>query len=220
MTTITRNPFHCHGYILKGEQNKVLVVDPGSAVNLYTPKILAHHPSSVIITYTHGHVDHIAYGQALRLALEATGIAVSSYANKEDSHYFGHMGQEKFSNSLKYFRLAPYYQGAGIPSIDHFLNDGDAIPFEDFKVTLVPGHSPGCNLFISANHKIVFSGDVLFAGGGIGRTDFEDGNEPAMIDSIRKIFTTIPLVYTFFPGHGSSFTLENEQKYHHDLLKD
>lgn len=220
MTTITRNPFHCHGYIINDEQDKVLVVDPGSPANLFMPKVLALKPSSVIIVYTHGHLDHVAYGQALRDGLEATGLNVTSYAPKADSHYFGPHGQQRFQASVDYFGLQAHYQGASVPIIDHFLEEGEALPFEDFVLSLAPGHSPGSSLLTSATRQLIFSGDVLFAGGGAGRTDFEDGDGNAMAMSIRKIFKTIPLAYTLFPGHGASFVLASEQPYHQDLLKD
>ncbi len=220
MTIITRNPFHCHGYIIKGEHDKVLVVDPGSAFNLFLPKVQALNPSSVVITYTHGHLDHIAYGQALRNALEAEGIAVTSYAPQADRHYFGSAGQQTFEGSIAYFHLENHYQGASVPTIDHFLKEGDTIAFDDFTFMLTPGHSPGSSLLISASREIVFSGDVLFADGGMGRTDFEGGSPPDMLMSISNIFASVSPSFTFFPGHGASFVLESERKYHHDLLKD
>ncbi|MEM0475511.1 MAG: MBL fold metallo-hydrolase [Candidatus Norongarragalinales archaeon] len=55
------------------------------------------------------------------------------------------------------------------------------------EILRTPGHSPGSVCFWEARKKILFSGDVLFASGGRGRTDFEGGDEAQMEASLEKI---------------------------------
>jgi glyoxylase-like metal-dependent hydrolase (beta-lactamase superfamily II) len=49
---------------------------------------------------------------------------------------------------------------------------------------------------------ILFTGDTLFSGGDIGRTDFPDGNERDMMESLRRLFT-LDKNTKIYPGHGN-----------------
>jgi glyoxylase-like metal-dependent hydrolase (beta-lactamase superfamily II) len=57
----------------------------------------------------------------------------------------------------------------------------------------------------------VLGGDVLFAGG-IGRTDFPDGDYDALIASIRDKLFVLPDDTVVLPGHGSPTTVGREKR--------
>lgn len=57
----------------------------------------------------------------------------------------------------------------------------------------------------------VFVGDVLFAGG-IGRTDFSDGDHQQLIGVIRQRLWPMGDDTIFIPGHGPGSSIENERR--------
>ena len=59
---------------------------------------------------------------------------------------------------------------------------------------------------MEARRGWLFSGDVVFAEGGIGRSDLLGGSETVLKESIAKILR-LPETVEVFPGHGSSTTV-------------
>ncbi|RLE53613.1 MAG: hypothetical protein DRJ26_03145 [Candidatus Methanomethylicota archaeon] len=61
-----------------------------------------------------------------------------------------------------------------------------------------PGHTAGSMCFLLDN--ILFSGDLVFAGGGFGRTDLPSGNLQELVKSIERVLKLN--VNMLLPGHG------------------
>ena len=80
-----------------------------------------------------------------------------------------------------------------------------------FRVLLVPGHCPGSLCFYSADHEILFGGDVLFAGS-IGRTDLPGGNHKLLMRGIHEKILALPDVTAVLPGHGPPTTIGQERR--------
>lgn len=57
--------------------------------------------------------------------------------------------------------------------------------FSELKVFCVPGHTPGDIVILYEN--ILFSGDVIFHGGYIGRNDFPESNPEDQIKSLQVV---------------------------------
>ena len=97
-----------------------------------------------------------------------------------------------------------------IPEPEKFLKEGDEIREGNILLQIieVPGHSPGSLAFYSPE-GFVFSGDVVFAGGGYGRTDLPGGNEDVLMDSIRKLLR-LPGKTRILCGHGPDTTVATE----------
>lgn len=71
------------------------------------------------------------------------------------------------------------------------------------KVLRVPGHTRGAVAFLDEKHKVLFSGDTLFANDIIGRTDLPNSVPVKMDESVemlRKLIKEKNLVLC--PGHG------------------
>jgi hydroxyacylglutathione hydrolase len=96
---------------------------------------------------------------------------------------------------------------------DRYLEDGDTLELEGvrFDVSHCPGHTPGHVVIHNRDAKIVFVGDVLFAGS-IGRTDFPRGNHQQLIDSITGKLWPLGDDMTFVPGHGPTSTFGRERQ--------
>jgi len=74
----------------------------------------------------------------------------------------------------------------------------------------VPGHTPGGICLHIPEAKVVFTGDVLFAGG-IGRTDFPGGDTDLLLTGIREKLIVLPPETVVYPGHGPSSTIGEER---------
>jgi hydroxyacylglutathione hydrolase len=84
--------------------------------------------------------------------------------------------------------------------IDFYLKEGELrLGSQAFHVYQTPGHSPGSLTIYWPERKLLFTGDLIFYGG-IGRTDFPDGNSKHLMDSIERISSLD--VELLLPGHG------------------
>lgn len=96
--------------------------------------------------------------------------------------------------------------GTSIPTldVDREVGDGDTLNLggRDHQVLLTPGHSPGSVCYWEPHDATLFAGDTLFAGGGIGRFDFPDGNVAQLHESILRL-EKLP-VRVLHSGHGPS----------------
>lgn len=110
------------------------------------------------ILLTHGHIDHAGNAAELR---EWTGAPV--YAHPLDKRHldgtFPYPGLAKVTGWLEAAgRAATRYRP---PPIDVPLADGDVLPFwGGLRVVHLPGHTLGHCGFYSAQHELLFSGDL------------------------------------------------------------
>ncbi len=70
---------------------------------------------------------------------------------------------------------------------------------EVFEIYQTPGHSPGSLSIYWKARKALFTGDVIFYGG-IGRTDFAEGNSKLLLQSIERLSQLDTEL--LLPGHG------------------
>ena len=73
-----------------------------------------------------------------------------------------------------------------------------------------PGHTPGSICFYSKSDQVLFTGDTIFADGGVGRTDFSYSNPAELKTSLTKIFK-LQEETTIYPGHGRESTVGEEK---------
>jgi glyoxylase-like metal-dependent hydrolase (beta-lactamase superfamily II) len=100
------------------------------------------------------------------------------------------------------------------PPADRVVNEGDEVEGAGFRLEVrhIPGHSPGHVVFILNDHvpKVVFGGDVLFAGG-VGRWDLPGGSARNLLTGIREKLFSLPLDTRVLPGHGAETTVGAER---------
>ena len=89
--------------------------------------------------------------------------------------------------------------------------EGEKIQVGGITLTVLhtPGHAAGHLCFYSAEEKVIFTGDLLFAGA-VGRYDFEDGDVGLLKESLRRIME-LPEDTTIYSGHGPSTTVGQER---------
>jgi glyoxylase-like metal-dependent hydrolase (beta-lactamase superfamily II) len=97
------------------------------------------------------------------------------------------------------------------------VGDGDVIEAAGFALEVIhtPGHTPGSVCF--RFDESVFSGDLVFAGS-IGRYDFPNSSEEAMMASLRR-FLELPDEVQVLPGHMETTTVGRERASNPFLLQ-
>ena len=95
---------------------------------------------------------------------------------------------------------------AYLRSADHYLNDGDRLPFGDFELEVIstPGHSPGSLCFKVGNH--LFTGDTLLHG------NLGDVDVSRQLVSVLSRLLTFPENTVIYPGHGATTTVGQERR--------
>ncbi len=81
----------------------------------------------------------------------------------------------------------------------------------EWELRLCPGHCPGSLVFHLPEEKILWGGDVLFAGG-VGRWDIPGGSEEQLFHSITDQLLPLPDDTRVLPGHGEGTTIGRERK--------
>lgn len=112
------------------------------------------------ILLTHGHLDHAGN---LAWAKAWTGAPIYAHA-AEQAHIdgtFPYRGVSRWCGRLERFGRAALRTGAPA-RIDVTMADGDELPFwGGLRVVHLPGHTLGHCGFYSAQHDVLFSGDLF-----------------------------------------------------------
>jgi hydroxyacylglutathione hydrolase len=196
-------PFSENTYVvfLDGRDD-CLVIDPGMEPDRILDLLHNLKKEPAAILNTHGHGDHIAGNEAMKVAFPDAPLMIGTNEARlltdANANLTGLFGMPIVS-----------------PEADRLLNEGDRIELAgiEFDVLDVPGHSPGHVVFVwRGSPNKVFGGDVLFERG-IGRTDFPGSNGPLLLQGIRSKLFTLPPETIVYPGHGEPTTIGAERSF-------
>ena len=178
----------------KQSRRECLIIDPGDDADYIISRIRDLEVKPIGIVATHGHFDHLLAATELKLAFN-----IPFYLHKADLPIL-----KRTQPTAKYFT------GLEVdppPEVDCYLKEGHFIKVGGIKIKVMetPGHTPGSiSLYIKGK---IFVGDLLFAGGGVGRTDLQGGDAKLLDASIKKILK-LPKNTIIYPGHGEKTTTE------------
>ncbi len=189
--------------IIDSDSRGAVVIDPGDEAEYIKTILNDHHATLTEIIATHGHFDHVLGVFELQSVYNCP-----FYMNSKDEFLL-----KKLPYSVK--KYLSLHDEVFIPEITKPLQVDTSIKFFEFAVEIIetPGHTPGSISLYVKDEGILFTGDTLFAQGGVGRTDFSYSNASKLRDSIKKLFL-FPLDTVIYPGHGEKSTLEVELEYH------
>ena len=182
------------------ETLQAAVIDPGGDLEVLLAHVKRLGLTLTQIWLTHAHIDH-AGGTAELAVLLGLPIIGPHPADQfwidglpEQSRMFGFPPVEAFTPT-------------------RWLGDGDTVTVGHctLQVRHCPGHTPGHVVFHAADIGRAFVGDVLFAGS-VGRTDFPQGDQDALIASIVGRLWPMGDATVFIPGHGPESTFGRERQ--------
>lgn len=190
-------PMEVNCYILASKNNSsAIIIDPGDEESKIRQVLGRYNLTPAFIINTHGHFDHIGCDNKF-------GVPV--YIHSKDTQ----MLKDPKLNLSGLF-ASSYRVNSEIRQVE----DGKIIELDNVRLRVihVPGHTPGgiALLLEKPVNKVIFTGDTLFCQG-IGRTDFEGGDEALLIKSIRKNILSLPDDTVVYPGHGPSSTIGEEK---------
>jgi glyoxylase-like metal-dependent hydrolase (beta-lactamase superfamily II) len=93
------------------------------------------------------------------------------------------------------------------------VREGQVITAGELQLRVLecPGHCPGSVALFEPQERVVFTGDVLFAGS-IGRTDLWGGDHETLLASIRQKLLPLGDDVRVFAGHGPVTTIGRERR--------
>lgn len=186
--------------LINKETNKALIIDPGDSSDYITSILQDEKTIPVKILATHGHFDHILAAYELQLNYQITFMV-----HQKDVF----LVKEIRKRSQFYFPEAI----AIPPKINNYLKHDQIINLGKYQIQVIetPGHTPGSVSLYIKEQNILFTGDTLFANGGVGRTDFSYSSVGDLNKSLAKIYK-LPGKTIIYPGHGSFSSIEKEKK--------
>lgn len=129
-----------HGsfYVVTGSE-KAAVIDTGMDQEPILPAIRQVTDLPLELVITHGHWDHIFH---------VDEFPTFGIAKEEDE---------------------PFLQQRNDKAVPKWLVEGDIINLGEnsLQVIALPGHTPGCLLFVDVDRKVVFTGDAIGSGCGV-----------------------------------------------------
>lgn len=184
------NPYenNCNTYLIRGAIT--VLIDPGHFHHLSN---LFHQmerdgisPEGIdLIILTHSHPDHFEGVKAFMHK------SVKMTMNRDEERYLLESGKYLFAMMRQ---PIPEFR------IDFYLKEGELhLGEKTFSIYQTPGHSPGSLSIHWPEKKALFTGDLVFYGG-VGRTDFIEGNSNLLKRSIERISTLDTEL--LLPGHG------------------
>jgi hydroxyacylglutathione hydrolase len=182
--------------VYDNESRATLIIDPGDDGDYIIKKIIDLDLKPEKLIATHGHFDHILAVTELKLAFK-----IPFLMHKKDEFLL-----KRMKNSAKHFTGI---QADPAPKIDEYLAYKKHLHLNKlcFQVIETPGHTPGSIGIYSKEERFLFIGDLIFADGFIGRTDYKYGDAVVQSRSIEKILR-LPGDTLVYSGHGKDFRLE------------
>jgi hydroxyacylglutathione hydrolase len=184
-------------YLLSNTANQqAVIIDPADDGDFLNDELLRRGLTLEKIVLTHGHFDHCLGLLSLKSAWGAPVLM----------HFADQFLLEGAAASAKHWLGVA---SDPVPPADVDLASLKEINIFDhkFEVIPTPGHTPGSVCLLSRSDKILFSGDTIFAGGSVGRTDFAYSNRQKMSASLMKLKSLQQAGHygQVYPGHGESF---------------
>ncbi len=198
----TSGPVATNSFLVSDEEGHALIIDapPGSF-----PSVVAAieerglRPGALVLT--HSHWDHTA---DLNLFRERFGEEMIVYGHPDDEY--------RLSDPNSYLGFPIDIKLPEMKS-DRPLVDGNTFTLGgmEFEVIHAPGHTEGSICLYDPERRVIFVGDVLFAGS-VGRTDLQGGDHQTLIDSITNRLMPLDDDIQVLPGHGPVTTIGEERE--------
>ncbi len=186
------------------------VIDPGGEPGRIIDLLNRMDLLPELILLTHGHLDHAGGALALKGVIDEArsqmGLGKVPVVGPDERDMF-------LLQSIE--TQAAKFGITGLRNItpDRFVTEGEVIELGSlkFQVVHVPGHTPGHVAFVDPAAKLALVGDIVFRQG-VGRSDFEYGDGPALLAGIKEKLLPMGDDIAFICGHGEGSTFGAERR--------
>jgi len=180
-----------NSYLLLTESPVLIDVGTGARLKETEKRLKAHLDGKRLSTLvlSHMHFDHTGGAAAIQ---ELSGA--HAFAHPPDSKALaegdgsltcsGWLGEGQ-----RPLKISTLKDGA-------FIDCGNAT----LEVLHTPGHTAGSICLLDRETGDLFSGDTVFANGGVGRWDLPTGDHDALVDSLARLLKL--KLRGLYPGHG------------------
>lgn len=182
-------------YLLKINDSECIIIDPGDDAEYIIDTIQKENLTPKMILATHGHFDHIMAVWQLQVTYQ-----IPFFIDQKDEFLV-----KRMQASAQHF--IPGVKCSPPPHDIKFWQNQNLKKFI-FKIINTPGHTPGSVSYFFQKQKAIFVGDVVFANGMVGRTDFKYCDSKKLKSSLETIFK-LPEDIMVYPGHGEAILLSN-----------
>lgn len=188
-----------NAYLLVDEQHlTAAIIDaPQDTTDALLAIATQNHYDIPQLLLTHGHWDHLSDHAEVTALFPKARLLIHA------------LDEPKLQRPGSLLFELPY----SIPprNADAYLADGDKVHVGSITLSVLhtPGHSEGHVCFYSAEHHILFAGDLLMAGA-VGRYDLPDGDVSLLRKSLARIML-LPDHTEVFSGHGPATTIGRER---------
>jgi glyoxylase-like metal-dependent hydrolase (beta-lactamase superfamily II) len=179
--------FTCNSYFIEDEIRTL--IDPGNydcIENLLKDmKRDGLDPKKIdLIINTHTHVDHCGANQIMK---DLSGAKIAVHRLEEQYLPLARETTKMFGLKMPEFK------------VDFYVENELSLGSLKLSVLHTPGHSPGSICLYNPKSRVLFSGDTVFSGGNVGRTDFPGGDPKQLVESIKRLCELD--VSILCPGH-------------------
>ena len=194
--TLVNGSFKENCYIVEClDGSNVSLIDPGSEFEIIRDYLEQLNLSPTEILLTHGHFDHV--GAVDELVHYFKSPCYVSAAEKKLIRQAG-----IYAYRFDRMRLLPPV------SLTYF--DESKTP-DGVNIIFTPGHTSGGVSYFFGD-EILFTGDSLFHSF-MGPTNYPTSNYQELINSLEKLFKSIPDQCLIFPGHGKPWSIMEAKKW-------
>ncbi len=200
---VVSQPFEENSFVVfLADRTDCLVIDPGLEPDLIFDYLDDRKLTPAAILNTHGHSDHIAGNGAMKQRWPDCPLVI------------GHAEADKLTDANKNLS-APFGMPLTSPPADETVREGEVREWAGIELQIVEtsGHSIGHVVYLHKGDSpwTAFVGDVIFQGG-VGRSDFPDGDTGQLMASIRDKIYAWPDDTILLSGHGPGTTVGDEKR--------
>ena len=206
--SLTLGAFATNAYIVADtDTNNAILIDPVDDAATILKTADNQGWTIELMLATHAHIDHVLASKAIKDKLQ-----IPFYIHADCLAWL-----EEIPAQARMFGLGEQPAAA---KPDHLLHsEPETIELDGIclQTLFTPGHAPGHLSFYMPEHKIIFSGDTLFAGS-IGRTDLPGGDYALLMRSIFQQLMVLDDDVHVLPGHMQATTIGQERSTNPFLL--